>query len=105
MAEAYDILFETLPNETKEDLQILNGDFIVNKSDQMHIQHILKAYKGQYYQNPLIGLGIANYKGASLNPQELKQEIKLQLKSDNIRTTYLEVTNDFVINIDAERIK
>lgn len=99
-----DIIFEVVPGELKEDLEILNGDFKVELSEQQHVQHILKAYKGQYYQNPLVGLGMARYKGASLNPQRLKQEIKVQLKADNILPKVVEVSPDFVINIDAERL-
>jgi len=105
MQDVEDIIFKVVPGETKEDLQILNGDFIVNASDQMHIQHILKADKGQYYQFPLVGLGIANYKAASINPQRLRQDIKIQLKADNIRTKLVEVNKDFTINIDAVRLK
>lgn len=104
MAVAEDIIFESIPNSDKEALQILNGDFVVKPSDQMHIQHILKAYPGQYYQNPLIGLGVRDYQGASVNPQRLKQAIKTQLKGDNLITKVIEINEDFVVNIDAERL-
>ena len=40
-----------------EELQFLGGDFLFGVSDQQHVQHILKANKGHYYQHPLIGLG------------------------------------------------
>ena len=45
-----DILFN-------EDLEVLNGDFSIQESDQQHINHIMRANKGHYYQFPLIGLG------------------------------------------------
>jgi hypothetical protein len=105
MAIVEDIIFESIPNSDKEALQILNGDFVVKASDQMHIQHILKAYPGQFYQHPLVGLGVRDYQAASVNPQRLKQAIKTQLKADNIITKEIQINEDFVVNIDAERLR
>ena len=100
-----DILLEDVANSLKEDLIIENGDFKVFNSDQQHIQHILKANPGQYYQHPLVGLGIRNYSGASLSPQRLKQAIKTQLKADDYKPLVIDISEDFVVNIDAERLK
>ncbi len=101
--EADDILTEN--TTAKEDIRISDGDFVVNKSDQQHIQHILKADKGQYYQHPLVGLGIRNFQAASINPDELKQQIKTQLKADNYDTEEIQVSDKFIVNIDAKRLK
>lgn len=100
-----DVLVEDVPNSIKEDLIIENGDFKIFNSDQQHIQHILKASAGQYYQHPLVGLGIAFYRSASLTPQRLRQLIKTQLKADDYKSKVIEISSDFVVNIDAERIK
>ena len=105
MATYSDIIFEVLPNTNIEEMQFQGGDFLIKLSDQQHIQHILKASKGQYYQHPLTGLGIDNFKGSSLNPQFLQQEIKTQLKADNIQPKVVDVKPDFTVNIDAVRIK
>ena len=69
MENVKDIILEPVPDSIVEDMEIRQGDFFVNDSDQQHIQHILKANPAQFYQNPLIGLGIANFRGASLSPQ------------------------------------
>lgn len=103
--EVEDILVEVVGDTIKEDVIIENGDFKVFKSDQQHIQHILKAMPGQYYQHPLVGLGVANYRSASISPQRLKQQIKTQLKADDYAPKLVQVTPDFVVNIDAERLK
>lgn len=100
-----DILVEDVPDTILEDVRVENGDFKVFNSDQQHVQHILKANPGQYYQHPLVGLGIALYKSASLSPQRLKQLIKTQLKADDYSTKVVEVSDDFIVNIDAERLK
>lgn len=105
MADVADILLEPVPDSIQEDVIIENGDFKVFNSDQQHIQHILKAMPGQYYQHPLIGLGIALYKSASISPQQLKQKIKNQLKADDYLPKVVQVTPDFIVNIDAERLK
>ena len=94
MALVEDIIFESIPNTQKEALQISGGDFVVKASDQMHIQHILRASEG-----------VRDFQGATLNPQRLKQEIKTQLKADNLITKVIEINEDFVVNIDAERLK
>jgi hypothetical protein len=100
-----DVLVEDVPNSIKEDLIIENGDFKVFNSDQQHIQHILKANPGQYYQSPLVGLGIGTKRSASLSPAALRQLIKTQLKADDYQTNVIEVSEDFIVNIDASRLK
>lgn len=100
-----DVLVEEVSGTIQEDVIIENGDFKVFNSDQQHIQHILKANAGQYYQYPLVGLGIAYYRSASLTQQRLRQLIKTQLKADDYKSKVIEISSDFVVNIDAERIK
>lgn len=100
-----DFITEPVPNDIKEDLEIRQGDFFVNVSDQQHIQHILKAKPGQFYQHAFVGLGIVDFRAASLNPQRLKQLIKIQLKADNYLPTVVDISPDFIVNIDAERLK
>ena len=90
---------------TGEDITIQNGDFVVSKSDQQHIENILKASPGNYYQHPLIGLGSTDLISASINPSEVKKRIKLQLKADNYRPIAVKVSDDFKIYIDAVRLR
>tara|TARA_R110002012_G_scaffold260129_1_gene441789 strand:- start:2020 stop:2325 length:306 start_codon:yes stop_codon:yes gene_type:complete len=85
-----------------EELQFLAGDFLVGVSDQQHVQHILKANKGHYYQSPLIGLGSVDLINGDLDRDFVKQQIKLQLKSDNYQPLTVDVDQDFNIFINAE---
>ena len=57
---------------TNDDITINNGDFVIRASDQQHIENILKASPGNYYQYPLIGLGSLDLISASINPSEVK---------------------------------
>jgi len=85
-----------------EELQFLNGDFLFGVSDQQHVQHILKANKGHYYQNPLIGLGSVDLINGDIDRDFLKQQIKLQLKSDRYRPLTVDIDSDFNVFINAE---
>lgn len=100
MNDAKDIIF-------KDDLEIRNGDLFVDYSDGQSIEFILKADRGQFRQWPLIGVGILRQKNGSVRPQELKQEIKLQLRSDNFKVKTLNVISgdQMGIEIDAKRLK
>jgi hypothetical protein len=68
-----------------DDIVIENGDFKLTESDTYHIRDIIEGYKGQYYKEPLIGVGIGRYDHASDSEIEIKREIKIQLESDNYK--------------------
>lgn len=85
-----------------EELQFLSGDFLFGVSDQQHVQHILKANKGHYYQYPLIGLGSADLINGDIDRDFLRQQIKLQLKSDKYQPLSVDIDEDFNIFINAE---
>lgn len=84
-------------------MKIANGDLFVDDSDQQHIQHILVADSGQFRQWPLLGVGIKKYLNGSANQTDIKQTIRVQLRSDNFTVKTLEVKNDYSIKIDAQR--
>jgi hypothetical protein len=98
MADAKDIKL------TENDLEIQNGDFVISKSDQQHIEDIVDAFQGYYKEFPLLGVGIRQFINASGVQAELQTNIQLQLESDGYSV------NDIIINeagnvfIDAERI-
>ena len=100
MAEFKDII-----TDETGDLLILNGDLKVDKSDSQHVEHIVFADKGQFRQFPLIGVGIMKTIHGSINPQKVKQQIKLQLESDglNVRQINIDLNDPLNIQIDAER--
>ena len=80
------------------------GDFLVSASDAQHVEHILKADKGQFRQWPLIGFGIANQQNAPINAPEIKQEIRKQLVSDGFTVRSIKIDGALNIEIDAERL-
>ena len=101
MAESKDISFNN------DGLVIENGDFLVNLSDNMDIEHILTASKGQFYQNPLVGVGIMGLIKAPVNITKIKRDIRLQVTSDNKIINKLDVDvdgDDFKMYIDVQNL-
>jgi len=64
------------------DLVIDLGDFVLADSDQQNVQDIINAYKGNYKEFPLIGVGIDTYRNSTPDPSELQSIVKKQLEAD-----------------------
>ncbi len=89
--------------DTNNDIQFLNGDFFVGDSGDQHIQNILQANKGQYYESPLVGVGLINYKGSPFTRPELKREIREQLLDDQRNIKVLTLGNSLdQINLEID---
>jgi hypothetical protein len=89
------------------DLLIEDGDFVLSHSDPTHQEHILKSYTGFWRNAPLVGVGINQYVGATLDPATIKRAIKIQLEADGYQVNGLDVAFKpaLTIAIDAERIR
>lgn len=85
------------------DLLIKNGDFALNDSDQVHIEHILISNKGFWFEHPLLGVGIIDEQNGTKTSQELKQDIRRQLVLDNYAVKQVDITKDNEISINAVR--
>lgn len=87
-----------------EDIVISNGDFLLFNSEEIHIENILKANKGYFFETPLIGYGIINGLNGSKSTQEQKQDIRRQLTLDNYNVQLVQVDGSN-ISINAKRLK
>jgi 7,8-dihydro-6-hydroxymethylpterin-pyrophosphokinase len=77
-----------------DDIEFLGGDLKVDTSDLQHVEHILIAFPGNYKASPWMGIGIEDYKNASMSPktvQTLEREIKLHLESDGAKNTFIQI--------------
>ena len=102
MIPVKDIVFED------NDILISNGDFKIKESDAYHIEDIFQASKGMYYNDPLMGININKYMKSTINPQDLKRLIKIQLENDKFKVNRIEVkinNNILDISTDTERMK
>lgn len=91
-----------------DDIAFKNGDLVVGESDAQHIEHILRAKPGHFYQFPTLGVGVVDEIKGSISKQALRQKIKQNLESDNFRINKIEVSGDIdelITSIDAIRLK
>jgi hypothetical protein len=76
------------------DLQIENGDFVIAASDMQHVDHILRAHKGEYKDHPQVGIGISKYLKTTGKELELKREIRIQLSYDGYKNPNIILENN-----------
>ena len=79
--------------DENNDLQIVDGDFVIGDNDLQLVKHVLTAFKGEYKNAPTLGVGIAFLKGGQLT-QRLKREMKLQLESQGLDLKTVELIGD-----------
>jgi hypothetical protein len=94
--------------EFTDDLSILGGDFRLIKSDEQHVEHILRTWVGHWKEFPLLGVGVDLYRSSSGQSGKLKTDIVSQLTNDgylinNINVNISNETNQFFI--DFTRVK
>lgn len=76
------------------------GDFLIEESTKQHQALILMANKGEFKQNPLVGVGVSLY----LEDDRLgamKSELQQQLYLDGMTVDELRIFNDGRIFINA----
>ena len=91
-----------------DDIEIKNGDLVIGESDSQHIEHILTAKPGHFYQFPTLGAGVIDDLKGNKNRQSSKQNIKRNLEADNYRIRDLKITGEIkkvITQIDAIRLR
>ena len=86
-------------------LMFKNGDWNIDVSDEQHIEHIFEAGQGNYYAEPMIGINVRKMFLGNYDPQKTKQKIRQQLELDNYEIITILVSEDFEIEVNAERRK
>jgi hypothetical protein len=98
---AYDLIGDSVG-----DLNILNGDFVIDASDEQHIEDIIQSAPNWWKEYPQVGVNIQLYLSGS-NTDQLNRNLKLQLQADGYNVTYANITQDnenFTLDTDAERV-
>jgi len=57
------------------DVYAKTGDFVIDASDDQHVQHILESAKGDYKQFPLIGANIMQLLNGKVGVEERRDII------------------------------
>lgn len=84
-----------------------DGDLDVGESDQQHIEHILRANPGQFYQFPTIGAGTNMLQHGNISEVDMRRIVKKNLEDDNYRVNKIELSGEIdqrKISIDATRL-
>lgn len=86
-----------------EDLLTKGGDFIVEESEQQHIQDIVFSSRGDFRQFPLVGVGITSTLNSNENIDVIRKRVKNQLNYDNFDVSEVELLEDKSIRIVAKQ--
>ncbi len=70
------------------DLLIVNGDLVIGESEEQDIKMILQAVKNDYKQFPELGVDLVKHIEASGSSLKLKQDIKINLRMDDIKKRF-----------------
>lgn len=88
--------------DSNGDLEISNGDFVIQQSDQQHVQDIFKAHKGEYKEWPLVGFGASGYlKKTTLSKAEFLRNLKVQLRYDGYESPKI-IINETIEQLTIE---
>lgn len=93
MAKHNDILLDE-----DNDLLIVNGDFVLGESEEQDIKMILQAVKNDYKQFPELGVNLVEHIESSGNSLKLKQDIKINLRMDDIKKRFKIVNGKIEFN-------
>lgn len=84
---------------TNLDMETANGDFVTGNSTNEHQELLLWSGKGEWKENPTIGVGVAFYLKDE-NPNDLLGEIKKEFERDGMTVREVKIEGDN-IKVDA----
>lgn len=94
--------------DNNNDILIKEGDFVIDYSDEVHVENILKAAKSSWKQYPLLGVHLimkTQMPTSEIRLVALKKEIKIQLEYDGYQVNKISVADLNNTIIDCERIR
>lgn len=96
MALVYDII---IAND--QDLEFLDGDFLIDESTGQSINFLMIANRGDFVEFPLVGADVTRLLSEEANPNEVKADIQNELEKDNLKVQDISIIES-VINVIAE---
>lgn len=99
------------PSFLRDDIiSIKDGDIELNTSKEEEdeiIEHILRAHKGDFKWEPVLGYGVETKLSGVLNTAEEKKNIRTELKRDKFRINEIQIietdTDEFSLYVDATK--
>lgn len=88
--------------DEKGDLKIVDGDFVIEESDQQHVMDIFNSFKGEFKEHPLVGFGATKYLKGNATESEFKRDLKIQLENDVFKNPKIDLSEGFEnLNIEV----
>ena len=87
-----------------EDLNVVGGDFMCVESTVQHQRQLILNNKGDFKQNPTIGVGAFDYMNDE-NYQELMRTISIEFTRDGMDVQSVVLSQTGIVNSDATYIK
>lgn len=91
----------------QNDLQIRDGDFLIQESDEQHVMDTINAFPGWWKQFPPDGVGLFGFLNSSGQQQRLERAIKLNLSSDgySVNSPFIAIDSEgmMIVNPNATR--
>jgi hypothetical protein len=98
MAKRRDILLDENGN-----YKVASGDFVVNESDDQHVELLLITPKGGIRRSPAVGVGITRYyKKQSTDLKDFEREATVNLQADGYKATNMTIDANGEFALDYE---
>lgn len=82
-----------------DDLEIKDGDFVIDDSENQHQKHILIAYKGEYKANPELGVGIEQIlNDDDITPTLIEAKKNLQYDGVDVNNIYFSDEGKLIVD-------
>ena len=91
--EEQDIIYQ-------DDMVVRRGDFYVANSNNQNVEHNLIADEGNFFQSPLVGIGINRYINSTSSEAKLRRIVTSGLNEDDFRLDRLEFVPDDDGNVE-----
>lgn len=75
------------------DLEIKKGDFVIDESDQQHIEDIFIAQNGEFKEFPQLGFGAVNYLKTNISVYRFERDLRIQLEFDDFENVEIDTSN------------
>lgn len=83
-----------------EDLSVVSGDFLCAESTAQHQRQLILNNKGDFKQNPTIGVGAFDYMNDE-NYQELMRAISIEFARDGMDVQSVVLSQAGIVTTDA----
>jgi hypothetical protein len=90
--------------DNDDDLLIENGDFATGESDNQSVYLVIKSSYGDWRESPILGANLQGFINSKLSDLQLKNKLKLALKSDGWALKKHSIDKNGAISVTATKI-